>query len=77
MTWALVATTAQTLSYWTQPVLDSNGNIITASAWITSTVPVGTIINIINYDGISQYTPPAGSKLEQVPDAANIGDTGY
>lgn len=38
---------------------------------------IGTICNLITYDGTSTYTPPAGYKLEQVPDNVIIGDTGY
>ena len=41
------------------------------------TVQPGTIINLIAYDGKSPYTPADGTKLEQVPDTANVGDTGY
>lgn len=36
-------------------------------------VPVGSIVNIIAYDGVKPYTPPAGCKLVQVADDANIG----
>ena len=37
----------------------------------------GTICNLIAYDGVALYTPPSGYKLEQVPDTAKVGDTGY
>lgn len=37
----------------------------------------GMIINMILYDGESDFTPPAGTKLVEVPDDAKIGDTGY
>ena len=35
---------------------------------------LGTITNIINYDGISPYTPPANCSLVQVADTVQIGD---
>ena len=70
MKWALVASIPQTLSYWTW---DENGEPI----YITITAEPGTIVNIIDYDGVSDYTPPDGTDLKEVPDTANIGDTGY
>lgn len=70
MQWALIATIEQPLSYWGW---DQDGNQI----WIETTAVPGTIVNIIDYDGVSPYTPPDGTKLEQVPDTAQIGDTGY
>lgn len=33
------------------------------------------IVNIIVYDGESDYTPPAGLSLVQVSDEKQIGDT--
>lgn len=67
MNWALIANIAQMLTYYSRIVGD----------WVTEEVPIGTIINLIVYDGGTDYTPPEGTKLEQVPLTANIGDTGY
>lgn len=36
--------------------------------------PIGTIVNIIVYDGMAQYEPPPGMTLSQVPDETHIGD---
>lgn len=77
MNWALVATIAQSLTYWQYPTFDNTGLQITNGQWVTETAQPGTIVNIISYDGTSPYTPPEGTKLEQVPTSANIGDTGY
>ena len=72
MQWALVATAEQTLSYWV-PNVDPTQT----ATWETATVEVGTIVNLIEYDGVSEYTPPDNQALMQVPDDAKIGDTGY
>lgn len=37
----------------------------------------GVIVNIIEYDGVSNYTSEGGLTLGQVPDTARIGDSGY
>ena len=36
----------------------------------------GTIVNVIAYDGISPYTPPANCTLVQVVDTLQVGDLG-
>lgn len=66
MKWAIIATIAQQVQIGS---LDQG--------WVWTEVQPGTIINLIVYDGISPYIPEFGSKLEQVPDSAQIGDTGY
>ena len=50
-----------------------------ATKYVTQeiTAIIGTICNLIAYDGVAAYTPPSGYKLEQVPDTAKVGDTGY
>jgi len=40
-------------------------------------VKIGTICNLIVYDGVSKYTPAEGYKLVEVPDDAKMGDNGY
>lgn len=72
MQWALVATAEQPLSYWAP-----NSDPTQSATWETITASIGTIVNLIVYDGVSEYTPPENTKLEQVPDDAKIGDTGY
>ena len=72
MQWALVATAEQSLSYWV-----SNQDPTQPATWETATVEAGTIVNLIVYDGVSPYTPPDNTALMQVPDTAQIGDTGY
>lgn len=72
MQYALVATVEQQLSYWVP-----SGDPTLPPTWQTITVEPGTIVNIIVYDGVSPYTPPDGTILDQVPDTAQIGDTGY
>jgi hypothetical protein len=66
MQWALIATTEQQLMVYT-PELN----------WHFITVQPGTIINTIVYDGVTEYTPPEGSRLLEVSVDAKIGDTGY
>lgn len=77
MNWALIATIAQLLTYYIYPTFDNNGNELTPGNWATETVQPGTIVNLIDYNGTSPYTPPIGTKLEQVSFSVNIGDTGY
>lgn len=36
---------------------DADGNQVT--------VPAGTVVNMIEWDGVSEYTPPDGTRLEQ------------
>lgn len=44
---------------------DSEGNIIT--------IPSGTVVNLIAWDGIAEYTPPDGTRLE-ASETLQIGD---
>lgn len=74
MQWALIATVEQELSYWTKSVMGENFEIITPSEWVTETVSVGTVLNLIVYDGVSEYTPPEGSRLAEIEDNYAIGD---
>jgi hypothetical protein len=68
MQWALIATEEQQIP---DPNWDGRGEreMVTAI--------VGEIVNLIAYDGTSPYTPPSGTRLEQVPNDAKIGNTGY
>jgi hypothetical protein len=77
MSWALISTVAQSLTYWQYPTFDDTGLQITNGQWITETVQPGTIVNLIDYDGTTPYTAPDGTQLQQVPSTAQIGDTGY
>lgn len=70
MNYALVATVEQELSYWSW---DENNEPVS----LTIMAQPGTIINIVNYYGVSPYEPPVGAELKQVPSNAKIGDTGY
>lgn len=73
MAWALVSTIEMTI-----PVGEWVGSGMQAQYIITNMdAPIGTIINLIAYDGESPYTPPEGTKIEEVPDTAKVGDTGY
>ncbi len=65
LAWALVSTTEQELHMWIDNV------------WETVMVPPGTILNLIVYNGTAAYTPPKDTILMEVPDTAQIGDTGY
>lgn len=65
MQWALVNTAEMEVWMWFDNV------------WTLNSCVPGTIINIIHYDGSSPYDIPDDTKLEQVPDTAKIGDTGY
>lgn len=40
----------------------------------TVVYPIGSIVNLIVYDGSSSYTPLTGTELKQVADTANLGD---
>jgi hypothetical protein len=75
MKWALIATQEQPLTIWIDPV--GQYPTWTPGRWETITASPGTIINIIIYDGISDYTPPEGTIVQEVPEEAKIGDTGY
>jgi hypothetical protein len=70
MAYALVTLEETTMLIW---VLDVNEN------WVFQSIvaPAGSIRNLIAYDGLSEYTPPAGARLEIVPDTARMGDPGY
>lgn len=70
MAYAIVCTTEYPLSYWTW---DENNDPI----YIETIAAPGTIINIIDYDGTSPYEAPVNTELKEVPDSAEIGDTGY
>lgn len=74
MQWALIATVEQELSYWTKPVIDENYEVVTPTQWVTQIVPVGTVLNLIVYDGESEYIPPEGSMLDEIEDSYAIGD---
>ena len=75
MQWALIATIAQPLEIYMPPV--GEGATGAPGHLETITVQPGTVVNLIVYDGISEYTAPDGTVLQQVPDTAIIGDTGY
>jgi hypothetical protein len=77
MQWALVATQTQSLTIYNQPIMDINNIVITPGSFSTIQAIPGTILNFIVYDGVAAYNPPTGMKLEQVPDNAKIGDTGF
>lgn len=79
MQWALVSTIDQTIGLWVlvQTGVDLQGNPMYGYEWQQRDIGPGTIVNLIVYDGVSPYTPPDGTRLEQVPDTAQIGDTGY
>ena len=73
MTWALVNTFEVPL------IIRTLVQGVTSQEWQEETISavVGTICNIIAYDGVSPYTAPENYKLRQVPNSAKIGDTGY
>ena len=73
MIWALVNTIPVQLTLTTIDGVSPSQTIVKQ----TSTAIIGTICNLIAYDGSSSYLPLGGYKLEQVPDTAQIGDTGY
>lgn len=77
MQWALVADIEQQLGMWVlvdTGELDVMGNPVFENRWVVKEVPSGTIINIILYDGESEYTPPEGVYLTEVADNLHIGD---
>lgn len=65
MQWALINTAPMDVWMWVDNV------------WSEVSCIIGTIVNLISYDGSSPYDLPDNTKLEQVPDDAKIGDTGY
>ncbi len=67
MKWALIATEEKQIMMFNQETYE----------WQQITVQPGTIVNIVIYEEGSDWMPPQGTRLEQVPDTANIGDTGY
>ena len=80
MQWALVSTAPMAIWMWVlipNASQDINGNPIQGHEWQQVNVTAGTIVNFIAYDGTSAYTPPANTKLWEVPITAKIGDTGY
>lgn len=75
MIWALIATVPQEITYL---VPDSGSGALTIPGyWATMTAEPGTVVNIIVYEEGADYTPPDGTRLEQVPDNTQIGDTGF
>ncbi len=67
MKWALIATIEQQVT-----LLNKESR-----EWELTIVEPGTIINIVVYKEGANWELPEGAKLEQVPDTADIGDTGY
>ncbi len=82
MKWALVTTESKDMlieSWISSEKDDGEGGTYTHYTPDIQTVnkPAGTICEVIVYDGVSQYTPPANLELKQVPDSAKRGDEGY
>jgi hypothetical protein len=77
MKYALIATVEQPLTYWVEAVGGILDPDYVAGHYTEIMAEPGTIVNIIVYDGIAEYTPPEGSRLAEVPDDAKIGDTGF
>lgn len=73
MIWAFINTVSMELTYW----LWENQDTAPVNVETSIMADPGTIMNIISYDGTSPYELPEGMQLIQVPDTANIGDTGY
>ena len=71
MIWALINTIDMPLIYGRYV-----GDPVVWTVYNITAVP-GTIMNIIQYDGSSPYSPEEGLSLGEVPDSAQIGDTGY
>lgn len=67
LAWVLVSTQSMTI-----PNPDKKLN----SDPDTITVPSGTVVNIITYDGNSTYSPPISTKLKQTTSDIQIGDEG-
>jgi len=77
MQWALVAEREQQLGLWISVdtgQLDLFGNPYFENQWIVKEVPPGTIVNIIVYDGESEYIPPEGTRLVEIADGLQVGD---
>ena len=68
MKWALVCIEPMIFSRWVYDETEQQ------YIWTTSEVPANTITNIINYDGVSPYTPPENNELLEVEDNKQIGD---
>lgn len=66
--WALVATTILSINI-CQP-----GTLLTPPVCTETEITPGEIYNIIEYDGVSPYTPPPNTELKQVPAGSQIGD---
>jgi hypothetical protein len=66
MKWALVANSNFKYNKWTFV----NGE----NKFLECDATPGTIVNLIVYDGIAQYTPPANCDLVEVADDKQIGD---
>ncbi len=77
MKYALVNTIEMSLSYWVDAVGDPISPEYIRGHMTTVNAQPGTVINLIVYDGESEYTPEEGLRLAEVPDEAKIGDTGY
>lgn len=75
MAYALVSTQSVTLTTYT--VTPGTGGLPATKNAVTSTYPAGTIVNLIEYDGVAAYTPPPNTRVALVPDTAQVGDTGY
>lgn len=73
MAWALV----NTIEMQFKNHFDEIINDIPKKVFKEITAEVGTIINLIVYDGIAPYIAEEGFKLIEVPDTAKLGDTGY
>ncbi len=69
MKWAIVCSEPMILGRW--QLNDEQ----TDQMWTESEVPANTIINIIEYDGQSEYIPPdARTRLVEVSDELRIGE---
>jgi hypothetical protein len=72
MKYALISTDATTVWMWVPNNDDDQTQTFTEVS-----VPAGTIINLLEYDGLEPYTPESGLELAEVPDDAKIGDSGF
>lgn len=77
MKYALVSTVDQPLKVWVESIGDLLKSGYIPGHLSDITAEPGTIVNLIVYDGVAEYTPPEGQRLTEVPDDAKIGDTGY
>lgn len=82
MKWALVTLVPKNI--WVEVVISEervDGEGATYTQYIPKlesvNKPIGTIADIIEYDGVSEYIAEADFELKQVPDSAKIGDEGY